>query len=264
VRSSVKRGLALASGRRPAGGATLLTYHRVGAGTADELDTPTDQLAGQLDVLVRDGHDVVDLDVALGRLAAGDARPSVVLTFDDGFADVHTHAFPLLRERGLPFTVYVTAGLIGGEMRWEGSRAESQGAPAMDWDQLAELASSGLCTIGNHTFSHVEPHRLDERELDRCSDALEERLAVRPEHFAWTWGVEVPRMLDAIAARFRSAATGRIGRNPPGTDPLSLARVPVRRTDPRAFFEAKLRGGLLAERTYDRAARLAKRVRSRG
>jgi peptidoglycan/xylan/chitin deacetylase (PgdA/CDA1 family) len=247
-------------GGRPRG-ATLLTYHRVGAGTTDELDTPEAELGHQLDVLAEGGHDVVTLDAALDRLASGDERPCVVLTFDDGFADVHSRAFPLLRERRFPFTLYVTAGLVGGDMRWEGSTAASQGAAALGWEQLEDLVASGLCTVGNHTFTHAEPHRVDVDELDRCSDLLEERLGSRPRHFAWTWGIEVPRLQAAVEGRFRSAATGTVGRNAPGCDLHALRRVPVRRTDPLPFFRAKLTGSLVPERVYAVAGRLAKRVR---
>ena len=42
-------------------------------------------------------------------------------------------------------------------MRWEGSTAREQGAPALTWDQLREMVDSGLCTVGNHTHTHVRP-----------------------------------------------------------------------------------------------------------
>lgn len=262
MRSRLKRQLARLGGRGPARGATLLTYHRVGGASGDELDTPVEAFEAQLDALA--GHDVVALDVALDRLDAGDDRPSVVLTFDDGFSDVYEHAWPRLRERAVPFTVYLAAGLVGGEpMRWEGATARSTGT-SMTWDQLGALVGSGLCTVGNHTWSHARPDALDETELDRCSRAIEERLGSPPLHFAYTWGVEVPALRAALRARFRSAATGRVGRNLPGGDPLSLRRVPVRRSDPVEFFAAKLSGGLRAELAYDRLVRTAKRVGMRG
>lgn len=244
--------------RRPPSGATLLIYHRVGGDTGDELDVPVDQLAAQLAVLAAAGLDVVSLDEALDRLDAGDASPSVVLTFDDGFADVFTWAWPLLRARQLPFTIYLTAGLVGDEMRWEGSAAASQGAAALQWEQLVEMYESGLCTVANHTWDHPEPDVVDVAQLDRCSDEIERRLGVRPRHFAWTWGVEVPALLPAVRERFRSAATGALGRNEPTQDRSSLRRVPVRRTDPIGFFEAKLRGDLWAERAYAQLVRGAK------
>lgn len=261
VRASLKRQLARAATGAPAG-ATLLIYHRVGGGSPDELDTPTASFARQLDVLAH--HDVVSLDTALDRLDSGDRRPGVVLTFDDGFADVFTNAWPLLRERAMPFTLYLATAHVGGTMHWEGSTARAPGA-AVSWDQVAEMADSGLCTVGNHTHTHARPEALDAAELDRCSAAIAGALgsAARPRHFAYTWGVEVPGMRAALAERFRSAATGRLGRNLPGCDPLRLRRVPVRGSDPIEFFAAKLRGHLGPERAYGAVVRAAKLLGAR-
>jgi peptidoglycan/xylan/chitin deacetylase (PgdA/CDA1 family) len=258
LRSGIKHLLASGPTGSPARGATLLTYHRVGGGTEDELDMPVAQLAAQLDRLAVGGHDVISLDAALDRLDAGDDRPSVVLTFDDGFADVHRRGWPLLCERRLPFTLYLTAGLVGGRLRWEGSTARSQGEPALTWDEVAEMHVSGLCTVANHTWDHPGPDEVDLAQLDRCSDEIEERLGARPAHFAWTWGVEVPALVPGLRERFRSAATGRLGRNLPGADQHALRRVPVRRTDPERFFAAKLHGSLFAERSYDRLVTVGK------
>lgn len=258
-RTGLKRWLARVPDNASARGASILIYHRIGGDSGDEMDTPSGQFAEQLDALA--GHDVLALDDALDRLERGDERPSIVLTFDDGFADVYANAWPLLRERDMPFTVYVAGGLIGGRMRWEGSIGSSQGAPAVTWEELAEMQDSGLCTVGNHTFSHAPPDVVDETELDRCSDEIHARLGDPPRHFAWTWGVEVPALRPAIERRFRSAVTGSLGRNEPGHDPLCLARIPVRRTDPLPFFVAKLRGRLVAERTYARVVSIVKRSR---
>ena len=259
MRTALKRQLSRAGGRAAASGASLLIYHRVGGGSPDERDLPAPAFAAQMDALT--AHDVVPLDVALDRLDAGDRRPSVVLTFDDGFADVHEHAWPLLRDRALPFTLYLAAGHVGATMHWEGSTARQAGS-GLTWAQLSEMAASGLCTVGNHTFAHPRPDGLTTDELDRCSDAVEAHLGegARPRHFAYTWGIDVPAMHEALRARFRSAATGRLGRNLPGCDPIVLRRIPVRRSDPIEFFTAKLCGRLLPERAYGAAVTVAKRL----
>lgn len=241
-------------------GAGLLIYHRIGTATDDELEVRPAQFAAHLDVLTAAGCDVVSLDAALDRLACGDDRPGVVLTFDDGFADVYDVAWPLLSERGWPFTVYVATAYVGATMRWEGATGDG-GGRGLTWDQLGEMAASGLCTVGNHTHSHVPPAQLTESELDRCGDAIEARLGTRPRHFAYPWGVDVPSMRGALDARFRSAATGVVGRNRHGADPLRLRRLPVRRTDPLEFFRAKVAGGLLPEHLYGGAVALAKSAR---
>ena len=261
-REAVKRGLALLEGDAPPAGASLLIYHRVGAGTQDELDVSKELFLAQLDAL--EGHDVVSLDSALDRVERLDRRPSVVLTFDDGFADVYENAWPALRERQVPFTIYLATAYMGQRMVWEGSTAQGPHGMGMTWRQLEEMLTSGLCTIGNHTHNHVRPEDLTVAELDECSAVIEHHLGVRPAHFTYPWGVVVPHMEAALRERFRTSSTGILGRNDPSTDPARLKRIPVRQSDPIEFFEAKLTGTLRAERLYAgvvSAAKVPGRVR---
>ncbi|WP_353953336.1 polysaccharide deacetylase family protein [Knoellia sp. S7-12] len=261
-RRRFKDALARLGGAAPASGATLLIYHRIGGGTPDELDLPTSDFERQLDVLA--SHDVVSLDTALDRLDAADTSPSVVLTFDDGFDDVHANAWPSLRERKLPFTIYLASGYVGGSMLWEGSTAKGATGRGMSWDQLAEFVDSGLCTIGNHTHGHIRPEVLTVSELDACTEAVERHLGVTPRHFTYPWGIPVPAMEDDLRERFRSASTGELGRNLPDSNRMRLSRVPVRQSDPEAFFAAKLTGALGPERAYAAAVRLGKAAGLRG
>jgi peptidoglycan/xylan/chitin deacetylase (PgdA/CDA1 family) len=257
MRRGLKQVLAKGATTSSVSGCSLLIYHRAGGGSVDERDVRTADFERQLDCLRR--HDVISLDDAADRLAERDEAPTVVLTFDDGFEDVYRNAWPLLRERALPFTIYLATAFVGGTMHWEGSTAKSAGA-ALTWDQIEEMVGSGQCTIGNHTHSHARPQALTTSELDRCSDAIEQHTGQRPGHFAYTWGVDVPAMHHELRVRFRTAATGRLGRNRSGTDPMSWKRIPVRRTDPLDFFRAKLTGSLGPECTYAAIVQAAKRV----
>jgi hypothetical protein len=262
LRRRLKAGLAfgarpMQSLQRAASGTTLLIYHRVGGGTPDERDLPLREFAAQVTELCR--HRVVALDTALDELALRNDAPKVVITFDDGFVDVHRTAWPLLREAGLPFTLYVTTAYLDSIMHWPGSTSAHPG-PALSWAQLEELAASELVTLGNHTHTHARPEALTAEELDTCSALLESRLGIRPQHYCYTWGVPVVAARELLAARFRSAATGHVGRNHPGADLLRLARVPVRGTDPLSFFRAKLTGGLGPERAYERLVQAGKKL----
>lgn len=256
TRARVKKILSALQRKTSPSGATLLIYHRIGGGTTDELDLPADAFARQIDLL--GGHDVVSLDAALDRLDAGSTTPSVVLTFDDGFADVYANAWPVLRERRLPFTIYLASAYVSETMQWEGSTAKGAAGRGLSWDELGEMVESGLCTVGNHTHNHVRPEVLSEAEVDACTEAIETNLTVTPRHFTYPWGIPVPSMEGALRARFRSASTGVLGRNQPGVDPIRLTRVPVRRSDPDRFFTAKLSGNLAAERVYARLVSAAK------
>ncbi len=261
-RHTIKRGLAAAGSvlpgaNAPAAGATLLIYHRIGDGTPDELDLAADAFDAQVELLSQ--QPVRSLDAALDAVEAGDRSPSIVLTFDDGFEGVYEHAWPRLRSAGLPFTIYLATAYVGGLMRWPGSTATGEPGRGLTWEQLEEMAASDLVTIANHTHTHALPEQLSAEELDRCSAVIEQRLGVVPRHFAYTWGRPVPAAFPLLRERFRSAATGALGRNLPGVEPMLLDRVPVRASDPLPFFAAKLTGGLGPERAYGRIVAAAKR-----
>lgn len=258
VRSGLKSVLAKTPGPRAPRGVTLLTYHRVGGPQHDELDLPVQQFAAQMELLMR--HDVVSLETALHSLDGQEGDGQVVLTFDDGFADLFWHAWPVLRQHRLPFTLYLASGYVGGTMCWEGSTARDSGAMGLSWEQVNEMVGSGLCTIGNHTRSHVPPESLSVSDIDRCTEEIWRHTGQAPRHFAYPWGTPVNELEAALRTRFQSAATGRLGRNLPTCDRMRLARVPVRRTDPLDFFRAKLTGPLIPERVYGAAVSTAKAV----
>ena len=110
-------------------------------------------------------------------------------------------------------------------MRWEGSTAKDAGAPGLTWDQLREMVESGLCTVGNHTHTHVPPEWLD----DRGARPLHRRARSAARRHATSLRLPLgrPRAVDgAGAARSGSAAPPpvRLGRNLPGNDPMRLRR----------------------------------------
>jgi peptidoglycan/xylan/chitin deacetylase (PgdA/CDA1 family) len=63
---------------------------------------------------VRDACDVIPLSSVMTKIGEGSiSRPTAAITFDDGFQNNYEVAFPILREAGLPATVFLTTGLIG-------------------------------------------------------------------------------------------------------------------------------------------------------
>jgi peptidoglycan/xylan/chitin deacetylase (PgdA/CDA1 family) len=105
----------LASRRGPAS-LLVLIYHRV-LPTRDPLlpDEPdAADFSAQMDLIGRNFR-VLPLREAVQRLRSGDlpAR-SVSITFDDGYANNCEVALPILRERGIPATVFVATGFLNG------------------------------------------------------------------------------------------------------------------------------------------------------
>jgi peptidoglycan/xylan/chitin deacetylase (PgdA/CDA1 family) len=110
------------------GHAVILGYHRVSEGPDPYgLAVSPERFAAQLGVLARMGRPL-PLGELPGLLATRRVpKRSVVLTFDDGYADVLHLAKPLLAQFGIPASVFVVSGALGREL-W--------------WDRLARLAST--------------------------------------------------------------------------------------------------------------------------
>lgn len=131
-------------------GVLVLNYHRILPAPGPRYDAgvwsaTAEQFAAQLDLLEREHEVVPASEVGHHRERRG---RRVAITFDDGYRDVHEIAWPLLRERGMPATVFVSSGLLDGlvapwwdELAWLNgtARASREGlppAPAHDWTAL--------------------------------------------------------------------------------------------------------------------------------
>jgi len=98
----------------------VFTMHRVrpaptgGFAPNAHLEITPDFLEFAVGRLRRRGIALVGIDEAQARLAAGDRERFAVLTFDDGYADNHDVAWPILHRLGAPFTVFVASGMVDG------------------------------------------------------------------------------------------------------------------------------------------------------
>ena len=106
---------------------------------------PRERFAKLLDSLTRRGWSFVDLDQFLRFLDGREAAPrrGVLVTFDDGYADLVTDALPVLHERGIPGVAFAVAGRVGGTNEWD----LEIGARTLDLagkDDLLTLAEHGI------------------------------------------------------------------------------------------------------------------------
>jgi peptidoglycan/xylan/chitin deacetylase (PgdA/CDA1 family) len=163
-------------------------------------------------------------------------RP-VVLTFDDGYADTHEEALPLLLEYGFPATVFVTTGWL----RDAGSRAAGRPLDrTMAWSQVQELHDSGI-EVAAHSHSHAQLDQLEDRplrdELSLGKKLLEERLNQPVPSIAYPYGYWSRRVRDAAEeAGYEQAAAVANAASQPGDNMFAVPRLTVRRsTSPSVF-----------------------------
>ncbi len=99
------------------GSPTILMYHGVDTVPAqqdpDNLFVDPEAFAEQMDALASRGYTVIgEDDLVAWQRGASLPRKSIVLTFDDGYRSVMTHAVPVLKQHGFPAICYVSAGLL--------------------------------------------------------------------------------------------------------------------------------------------------------
>jgi hypothetical protein len=258
---------AATAGREQAPGLFVLIYHRVGANMGREMDLPTGTFARHMRY-VKERFEVVPLEYGVERLGSGRplSRDLVAVTFDDGYREVYTGAWPVLSRLGIPATLFLATGFLEGHVPSpvDPVRAGS-GAPPLplSWDQVAEMVASGLVTVGSHSHTHRDFDRLSrgeaEEEAVRSKDILEGRLG-RPVH-AFAYPRAIPGHEDVVRAHYRYAVGAEGTKNLPGrANPHRLSRTPVRASDGTFFFRRRLSGiRPLEDRLYDRLRRPAPR-----
>jgi peptidoglycan/xylan/chitin deacetylase (PgdA/CDA1 family) len=182
--------------------ASILVYHRFGRVVADSMTVRSVTFRWQLQYLREHGYQVIPLRALVAwRLELGPPPParSVVITADDGHRSVFTEMLPLVREFGVPVTLFIYPP------------ATSNAAYAMTWEQLGTLKATDLFDIQSHTYWHpnfaVEKRRLPSAvyrtfaltQLTRSKAVIERRFGVPVDVIAWPFGLYDEELLQMAA-----------------------------------------------------------------
>lgn len=232
----------------------VLMYHSVSdqseANVAPYYRTAThpEVFARHIALLQAEGWEVVSLKSGLQTLDGGNAarRKVIALTFDDGFRDFYTAAFPILKQYGFGATVFLPTAFIGREpVRFKAHEC-------LTWDEVWKLQQSGV-EFGSHTVNHPELVRLAWKEVEKevrdSKNEIEQHLGVRVTSFAYPYAF--PRANRDFTSRlgrllretgYECCVTTDIGRACGRTDRFAIPRLPANGSDDEAFFKAKLDG----------------------
>lgn len=232
-------------------GLIVLLYHRIGEG-GRSIDLERDAFRRQLEFLTSETEVMTFRQGLAAASSDGVARDVVALTFDDGTADFHAHALPLLVEYRVPATLYVSTGPVNDGLPFPSWTAGAVSPPALSWSQVNEAVATGLVRIGSHTHTHADldrvPAAVSEDELRRSRDLIEDHVGAPCTDFAYPHAVFSRHAETAVRRHYETAAVGGWRKNLAGSiDPYRITRVPITRADGDRFFRAKVRGRMAAE-----------------
>jgi len=235
----------------------ILMYHEIAEPdeTSSRLAVTPAAFAAQLGYLRQAGFTAMTAAELAARLTNGlvplPDRP-VVLTFDDGYADFHRRAMPLLDQHGFTATLFVTTG-------WEQDADLRASAPGrmLTRTQLTEAAAAGV-EMAAHTRSHPQldqlPDRLVREELGTSKRWLEDEIGLAVPGLAYPFGYSSARVRElAREAGYRYAHAVDNRTASAAEDPFAVPRLTVRRATTRPEFRRLADGHTTARLLEDRA-----------
>ncbi len=141
----------------------------------------------------------------------------IVITFDDGYENVYTNAYEVLKNKKFKFNFFIISGWLGD--------------PYVTSEQLKELSNSEYVEIGSHTVSHVKLDELDykeqEKQLKESKESLEKLLNKKINTIAYPYGSYNKDTLKIVSKYYDYAVSTKPGLNGNNKNNYKLKRYNI-------------------------------------
>jgi peptidoglycan/xylan/chitin deacetylase (PgdA/CDA1 family) len=212
-----------------------VAYHRIADDAANAWTTSRDVFRRGV-LWLKENFDLVSLEEAQRRIRSdANEQAAVSITFDDGYATNCDWALPFLLEQDIPFTYFVTAGIVMGGDFFPHDWNVGKLCQPNSLSQIEELAAAGV-EIGGHSRSHPDIGAIDDEatlvdEIVNASRDLEQAIGRPVRYFAFPFGQHANlnhRAFEIAAdAGFWGIVSAYGGYNFPGDDAFHLQRACV-------------------------------------
>ncbi len=139
--------------------AVIFTYHRFGESRYPSTNITLEQFKEQLDYFQEHNYNVWPLSKIVKHIAQKKQLPSktVGISIDDAYASIYTGAYPLLKSKNYPFTVFVNTNPV-----------DNRSKAYLTWDNMREMSKHGA-EFANHSLAHdyFIPKKGESEELCR-------------------------------------------------------------------------------------------------
>ncbi|WP_235890033.1 polysaccharide deacetylase family protein [Maribrevibacterium harenarium] len=207
----------------------ILQYHHVSDNAPFSTSVTPAQFTEHMDYLRDANFQVLPLAQALADIRAGKPLPdkAVAITFDDAYRNIYEQGFPILKERGFPFTVFINTGPV-----------EQGNKSFLTWDQMREMQRFGG-EFANHTVGHPYLLRLEQgetveawwsritHEIEQVETALTTQLGESPKMLAYPYGESDAQIQEYVTDRGIIGFGQQSGVVYQGSDFANLPRFPA-------------------------------------
>lgn len=209
----------------------ILAYHSIDDSGSLPAVSPS-CFFQQMKYLKEKNYNTLTLTEYCQVLLANQSFPprSVVITFDDGFENNYSVAYPILKGFGFKATIFLATDYIGKECNWERT-IDIPRLLMMSWEQVEEMSNNGI-EFGSHGSAHLP---LTSISLKECNDevvksksSIEKRTNKEVQGFCYPYGAYNTDILRAVReAGYRYACSGFLGCRNEGQNLFLLQRMNV-------------------------------------
>jgi peptidoglycan/xylan/chitin deacetylase (PgdA/CDA1 family) len=210
-----------------------LYYHRVADDAANPWTTPNAEFRRHMTWL-QQRFEMISLEEAQRRIRSRrNEKPAVTITFDDGYGDNCDEALPLLIEKDIPFTYFVTTDAVLQGKYFEHDIAMGHKLRPNSLSELMKLAEAGV-EIGAHTRTHANLGAIDDErqlhdEVITGGEQLQIALSTPIRYFAFPFGM-YPNLNAKVfhmahSAGYEGVCSAYGGYNFPFDDAFHIQRI---------------------------------------
>jgi peptidoglycan/xylan/chitin deacetylase (PgdA/CDA1 family) len=217
----------------------ILMYHSIDYSNeaSNRLIVPPEAFERQMRFLHEKGYRMISLEEAVSLIAQSKRPPpkTVALTIDDGYENMYTNAYPVLKRYRIPVTIFVVVNFVGRE-------------GSLTWPEIKEMSNSGIVDVGSHAMSHLWLTGLDDKalksELEGSREAIESALGKRVSILCYPMGGYDERVKRAAqAAGYRAACATKFKGGSRDRDLYEIKRIRISPTANNLFvFAIKVSG----------------------
>jgi len=199
-------------------GTLSLMYHRFNENKYPSTNIQMDIFEKQMEIIKEQDYEFYDPKNFVKEFEKIKENKKILITIDDAFKSFYTEAWPFLKEKKIPFILFVSTEPIGKY-------------GYMNWDEIKEIDNSEFGYIGHH--SHTHEYLIDmsdkefENDIETATKIFKDQLGYVPNIFSYPFGEYSLYMKKYISKNFKIAFGQHSGIIDVNKDKFELPRFPI-------------------------------------
>ena len=193
-------------------------YHRFNENKYPSTNIQMDIFEKQMEIIKEQDYEFYDPKNFIKEFEKIKENKKILITIDDAFKSFYREAWPFLKEKKIPFILFVSTEPIGKY-------------GYMNWDEIKEIDNSDFGYIGHH--SHTHEYLIDmsdkefENDIETATKIFKDQLGYVPNIFSYPFGEYSLYMKKYISKNFKIAFGQHSGIIDVNKDKFELPRFPI-------------------------------------